>query len=153
MNHADSKTPAGRRRHRNGAVLAVVLVVLLVALLICGSLLRMATLQRQQVRSQQQRVQTAWLVEAGLERGAAALAADPTYRGEIWEIPAEDLNGSDGGLVEIRVEDTAEPPGRRLRVRAEFPRGDERRAGKTKTIRLDGNPPGGLERPPTIERP
>lgn len=131
----------------------MVLVVLLLALLICGSLLRMATLQRRQVQSQQQRAQAAWLVESGLERGAAALAADPAYRGETWEVPAEDLNGNNGGLVEIRVEETADPPGRRLRVRAEFPRGAERRAEKTKTILLDGNPAGELEPTPRIEQP
>src|SRR6185436_2639495 len=71
---------------RPGTVLAAVLVVLLVALLVCGSLLRVAALHRQQVRSQQHREQAAWLVEAGLGRGAAAAAADPAYQGETWEV-------------------------------------------------------------------
>ncbi len=86
------------------------------------SVVRHAALQRQALRSQWQQAQAAWLAESAIERAAARLAAQPDYRGETWNVSADELGGPDAGVAVIRVESTAERPGRRtISVEADYP--------------------------------
>jgi hypothetical protein len=114
------------------------LVCLIVITMICGALLKIGLAERKIVRSEEHRLQAEWLVEAGLERGAARLKAGDDYTGETWKLSAEDLGGPDPGLVTIAVETSQDHPGRRaLNVRAEYPAGSTAPVRQTKRVVLD----------------
>jgi Tfp pilus assembly protein PilV len=107
---------------RQGMVLIVVIVLLVVATLTFLSVAGLMARYRRQLHRQQWQAQASWLVESGLERAAARLAADPKYSGETWRISPDDFAGSDAAAVEIRVEPVAGAPGRRrVRVQADYP--------------------------------
>jgi hypothetical protein len=112
LNH---RQRAGRRR---GAILVVVLVCLTVAGLIFVGLLRLAALEHQRIQRRQRAVQAEWLVESGLQRAAARLAADPVYTGETWALTAEEMGGQETATVMLRVEPIEGNHGTR-RVQAE----------------------------------
>jgi hypothetical protein len=101
-------------------VVAMVCVGIAAALLV--SVLRIAIADRRALHTEASRVQTAWLVESGVERAAARLSADPDYSGEVWKVSAEDLGAAHGGAVSIEVESLDGQPDHRLvRVRADYP--------------------------------
>jgi type II secretory pathway component PulK len=112
---------------------AVVLVCLFVITLISLATLRATLARRQEVRSQEQKLQAEWLAQAGLERGRARLAADSKYSGEAWSIPAGELGTNDDALVTIAVvEAQGDKKARQLRVQADYPREPSRRARHTR---------------------
>jgi type II secretory pathway component PulK len=78
------------RRCRRGAALAftlgVVTVLSMIALLVARSFVALHEQRRQQERE----LQADFLVESGLERGAARLAGDASYQGEAWELPSRE---------------------------------------------------------------
>lgn len=127
-------------KNRRGGTTLVVLVCLSVLALVAASLLRETLIRRDQIEADHRRFQADWLVEAGLERAAAQLAADPSYPGETWDIPAEALGGRPA-VVAIEVqpiedEDGPDANARTVHVRADYPSdGDSSdRARRTKTI-------------------
>ena len=78
-------------------------------------------------------MQAAWLAESALQRAAGRLAIDDTYTGETWTIPAEELTGTDGGLVVIEVAAVPNDPSRReVRVRADYPNHPQHRARQSR---------------------
>jgi hypothetical protein len=79
-----------------------VLVCLVVVTLISGVLLRIGLAHRDQVRSQEHRLQAEWLTQSGLERALARIAADSNYAGETWRLNRRDL-----GLPEVPCDDPA----------------------------------------------
>ena len=79
-----------------------VLVCLLVIMLICASLLRLVQSRRALIRNEERKLQADWLVESGLDRAAARLGDDPSYRGETWTIPADELGGQGAGGCDDR---------------------------------------------------
>lgn len=120
---------------RRGATLVLVLVTLGVALLLCGGLLQLALRQRRLVERQHREAQAAWLVEAGIERAAARLAADPAYEGETWTIPAEQLPTGEPAEVRIAVLPSVDGAEQRtIEVAADFPAGTELRSRRSKHI-------------------
>ena len=128
---------SARAAKRPGAVLLILLVCLMVATMIAGSLLSSAVSQRGEVLRNQRELQAIWLAEAGLERAAARLTADPTYTGEDWPVSAEDVGGSHAGAVQIRIEPVADQPLMRAVVaRADYPAGADARARKTLQARI-----------------
>ncbi len=60
---------------RRGLTAAAVLVCLMVVTLVSGVLVKQGVAYRQQVRSQERRLQAEWLAESGVERAFARLAA------------------------------------------------------------------------------
>ncbi len=113
----------------------MVLVCLVVITMICGALLRVSLAERKVVRSEEDRLQADWLVQAGLERGAARLKADAGYTGETWKLSADDLGGPDPGLVTIVVETSEEHADQRaLNVRAEYPAGSSHAVRQSKRL-------------------
>ena len=72
-------------------------------------------------------------IEYSRNRAAARLAADPGYQGETWNVPAEQLAGSDAAVVNIEVQPAGEQPDLRLvSVRADYPDHPRHRARQTK---------------------
>jgi type II secretory pathway component PulK len=126
-----------RPRDRRGAVLAAVLVLAVLAAMLLAVWLKAAVAQHRQLRLRAYDLQAAWLVEAGLERAAARLAADPAYEGESWTVAAEQLQTRHAGQVEIRVASVADQPAlRQVSVSADYPRDATRRARRGKQIEM-----------------
>jgi Tfp pilus assembly protein PilX len=104
-------------------VLILALLCLAVLAVVQGSLLKSLVAQRRMLREQAHRHQARWLAEAGVERAAWRLRADTAYRGETWELTAEELGSEYAGAIEIEVENVTEHPNNRLvRVRGLYPR-------------------------------
>lgn len=119
--HKPCRTAAPRSL-RHGSVLVVAMVALLLTSLILGSLLRMASLQHRQLRSEQDLLQADWLAESALDRAAARLASEPSYSGETWNIPAREIGGRSAGRVTISVKQSADQPTERsVLVSAVYP--------------------------------
>ena len=119
----------------------VTIVCIGVALVIFTAVLRLSFMERRSVEAQTWKAQAAWLVESGLERAAARLAADPDYQGETWQISAEALGAKSGAVVEIEIQNVPEQPQRRaVRVRADYPDDPQHRARQTKQLVIELRP-------------
>jgi type II secretory pathway component PulK len=128
-------------RGRHGAALIVALVCLALASALLGIVARTAFMQRCGAKMELQEVQAAWLVEAGLSRAVARLAADANYPGEIWNIPAAAFDGRGSAVVRIEVtHDEHQAKVRRLRVQADWPEDPNERIRKSKTLILGDKP-------------
>ena len=99
------------QRRRRGAVLIVVLVCLAVAAAISVVVVRQIAMERHGVQMNQRGLQASWLAEAGVERAAARLAADPKYAGETWIISAKELAADDSGRGENPSGNDCRPAG------------------------------------------
>jgi type II secretory pathway component PulK len=128
-----------RTGQRRGAVLAVALVCLLVVVTILSGMLRNAVRARRQLHAERDLRQTQLLLEAGLDRAAAALRRSPEYRGETWNIPAKEILGQGDGQVVIETVAADAAAGRQVRVSAEYPAGSEVsvRRSRTFTVQLE----------------
>ena len=99
---------------------------------------RQAFAERRAIEMSCSGLQALWLAEAGVERAAARLAADPKYAGETWTISAAELAGGDGAVVRIEVKAIADRPERRsVRVEADYPDAPEHRCRQVKQIVVD----------------
>jgi hypothetical protein len=128
---------------RRGGIMVIAMVCLVITTLILGSLLKMVTMHHTQMRYEQQRIQADWLAEAGLERAADKLTADPNYSGETWQIPAAEMGGEQGGSVQIAIEPAPGHPDQRIvSVAAIFPTETKRFAKRSKkvTVRAQAKP-------------
>ena len=125
------------RRPRRGIVLIALMIFLAVAMAMVLAWLKLAGLERRQLRSLQAQAQATWLAESALQRAAARLAADPQYSGETWKLTPADLGGRDAGEVVIRVDAIADQPAERsIIVQADYPIDLNRRNRRTKTVRV-----------------
>src|SRR5262249_50412500 len=114
-------TVKGRKRQSRGLTAVAVLVCLVIITMISGAILKVGLAQRDQVRSQERRLQAEWLAESGIQRALARLALEPDYRGESWEISAQELGSSEPALVTISVDRLVNHPARRrVRARADY---------------------------------
>lgn len=86
-----------------GSFLVVALVCLVLSAVLIAALLRSTLLLSRQAQVEQQRAQADWLASAGLSRATSRLRSNPDYTGEIWNVPAESLRGSEPARVEIQV--------------------------------------------------
>ncbi len=121
--------PGFRRR---GAALVMALVALLVVTLVAGALVQMLVAAHRQSRRYADELQAQWLAQAGLDRAAAKLRADGDYRGEVWNVPLDNVpldteasaaaepNPAQTGQVTITVDAAA----KRIAVEAVFPTDD-----------------------------
>jgi hypothetical protein len=131
---------------RRGLALILALVLLGLVGALSATLLR-ATATARLVADQAYRdAQVAWLVEAGLSRARARIAAAADYTGETWAVDASELGGRHGAKVLITVDPIEGQDGRvRVSARAEFPAGDDpTRAGKSRQVVMNAGrvPPG-----------
>jgi Tfp pilus assembly protein PilX len=123
---------------RPGFALVGVLVCLVAASLLLVTWLKTVTLERQQARVAEQRLQAELLAEAALDRAAARLSEKADYAGETWKLSAEEISGRDAATVEIRVAAVADRPDRRtIEVVADYPVDPVRRARASKQIIID----------------
>ncbi len=139
MSHATAcalkaKTQAGRLHHK-GVALIVVLVGLAVAAMIFLSVLKLIAVQRQSVELQARQIQAGWLAESAVQRACARLSAQANYRGETWNISAQDIGGRDGATIAIRVDDVPGKPDRRtVHVEADYPDDPYQRARQSREM-------------------
>jgi len=133
-----------RRHHgRRAALLISVLVCLTVVMVLFTRWVKLASLERQQLRDQQNRLQAEYLAESGLERAIAQLAMDATYAGETWRIDKESLRGRDGATVAIQVESLPDgSSGRLVRAVADYPAEGRYRARRSRETRVTLPKPG-----------
>ena len=107
---------------RQGIAIIVGLVCLVMASILMAVAARIAIVEHGAARDEGRRVQSAWLVESGLDRARVRLAAEPGYTGETWKIAPEVLDGRHGAVVLIEVVASDEDPRQRIvRVRADYP--------------------------------
>jgi hypothetical protein len=85
-----------------------VLVCLALAMTLLAIQTRTLLRERAVLAAQQQALQSEYLADAGLARARAQLATDPAYRGETWQLDAQQLGGRGTASVVISV---AEQPG------------------------------------------
>jgi type II secretory pathway component PulK len=136
---------AHRRGRRAAGRTAAALVIALVALAIIGVLLvllaRQSALERRALEQDVWRAQAGWLAESALDRAAERLAADPAYRGETWNLSADDLESGRAAVVVIEVEEIeGNVRGRRVVVRADYPDDPHKRVRETKQVVLEIEP-------------
>jgi hypothetical protein len=110
---------------------------LTVIMVLFASWIKTMTLERNQLRAQQDRLQTEYLASSGLERAAAQLAKNSGYPGETWQISAESFGGLAAATVDIRVLPVPDESAARLvRVVADFPAEGTARARRSKEIKI-----------------
>lgn len=138
MQSCSPRSPAAAprtHRSRSGIALLAVLLCLTIVLSLMAAWLRMLVLERQGARQQQASLQAAWLAESALDRAAARLTADPSYTGETWHVPADELGGHDSGEILIQIEAPPDRPQQRtIRVQADYPLALSRRHRASKTM-------------------
>ena len=125
-------------RARRGVAFAMVMIaVLIVGLFSVGLVRRVVSHRRQAVRLQRS-VQTFWLLQSGISRARGRLAADPQYRGERWQLPAEALGGLSEAEVIVRVKpaSVAGGGGWQIDVTARYPVELPRRIEKRQTVHV-----------------
>ena len=109
------------RKSRNGLMIIAALVCLLVVTSIIGSMLKTALKARQELRVERDCQQADLLLECGDERVVAQLAAQPGFRGDTWDVPAEAIVGNGRGRVTSRVSQSEGDHSLQVRVTAEYP--------------------------------
>ena len=138
--HALERCVPDRRVPDRGVIMVVVLVCLGVMTLMFMALARQAGLVHRRAEVSQRSLQAQWLAEAGVQRAAARLAADPAYRGETWRLAAQDLGGRDEAEIRIKVEKRAGPAGRStIRVEADYPPAADLRCRQVEEIMVDSS--------------
>jgi Tfp pilus assembly protein PilV len=124
--------------NRRGVALIYAMIALLLASVIGAALLKTALAQRRQARHEQNRAQSAWLAESGVDRAAAMLVRDANYKGETWNVTAAELGGNLAGQVVIAVAPVSTDLNRRqVTVVADFPVGTRQRSRSRKTIEIN----------------
>ena len=123
---------------RRGVALIYAMIALLLASVIGAALLRTALTQRQLARREQNRMQSQWLAESGVERAVATLVSDNKYAGETWNIDATELGGRRAGQVVIKVTPVKSKTNHsQITVTADYPAGTQQRSRSGKTIEVD----------------
>lgn len=114
------RTSRTKRRDR-GTILVAAVVCLVLALMMAGAVARALVTQHRQTRVDQQRMQTLWLAESGAARAAAALAANVSYAGELWQVSIPTARGRAAGSVEIVVRAPEQNNLREIQIHARWP--------------------------------
>ena len=121
----------------------VVLLGLFVATTIFLSVLKLIAVQRQSVELQARQIQAGWLAESAVQRAFARLSAEASYRGETWNISAQDIGGRDAAAIAIRVDDVPGKTDRRtIHVEADYPDDPLQRARQTRNVNVRIPSPG-----------
>jgi len=113
----------------------LVLAGMTVATMIFLSVLKLIAVQRQSVELETRQIQAGWLAESAVQRACARLSTETSYRGETWNISAQDIGGRDAATVAIRVDDVAGKPDRRtVHVQADYPDDPHQRARQGREV-------------------
>ncbi len=76
---------------RRGLTVVAVLICVVVLSLVGAALLKLGLARRQLSRDFEHRLQAEWLLESGLSRALAKIAALRDYKGETWSLDPADL--------------------------------------------------------------
>ena len=133
MSHAN-------HQRRRGMVLVAALVCLVVVMALLGHMLVGALRTGRQMHRERDRRQCELLLQAGQGRAALRIAADASYAGEVWNIPAAEIGGQSEGQVTIQVSKNANSPPH-IRVLAEYPRGSEHSIRRSRSALLPSTNP------------
>jgi Tfp pilus assembly protein PilV len=113
-------------RRRSGMAVLIVLVILLVFGVAMSLAMQTNLAARAEARRAAARLQAEYLATAGLELAQSRLNGDADYAGETWQVPAEEIGGSDRAEVRIEIASVAEQPEqRRVTVLAVYPLDDD----------------------------
>jgi hypothetical protein len=127
------------RNQRSGSIVIVALVCLLVVMGLAASMIQGALRDRRHMRTLRDLRQTELLIEAGVDRAAFQLA-DDDYRGETWDVPAEEIVGRGAGRVVIEASRDGDDEPWQVRVAAEYPLGGETSIRRTRTFTVQPQP-------------
>lgn len=137
------QSPATRfqsRQHR-GAALVVAIVCVSIAGAVMFGIVRIAAQAYREVGLEERQAQARWILESGVDRAAARLAADRDYSGEKWLLTAEMIGGRYPGEVRIEVGPIqGEADGRQVCVVADYPVDLPNRVRQTRQFRMQLHP-------------
>jgi type II secretory pathway component PulJ len=132
--HRRSSRPRREARRRSGAVLVFALVALVVVMGIIASMLQGTLRVTRHMRTQRDLQQTEWLLQAGADRAAFRLTNEADYRGEIWNLPAEEIVGRGEGRVTIAASRQSDAGPWEVQVMAEYPTGSQSSICRSRTF-------------------
>ena len=134
-----------RKTNRRRGVVALIAVVCLTLIgTISLGLLRVGMTRKGRLGDDLRSVQAAWLVEAGFDRAAAQIEADPSFEGETWLVPAESLGGRPAEVrIDIEAGDDPKAPNI-IRIRVDYP-SDGNPAERTRRSRTFPSRPSAIE--------
>ena len=126
-NHKHSvQQPIGRR----AIVTVMVLLVLILLAALLAEFVRRGMTDNRQMRRELHQQQAQQLAVAGIDTLNSKLAADASYAGETWEIPAGIIHQTNTGQVVISIDDTT------ATVIARYPNNLDQPVQVTKTVRI-----------------
>lgn len=122
------------RRRRRAAVLIAALVCLGIVMALVGCMLLAAMQTGRHLHVQRDLRQCELLLAAGIARATSQSAANTEYRGEKWELSAEQIIGKAAG--EVTIEIVPEPSGGKSQflIVAEYPLGGAVAIRRSQTI-------------------
>jgi type II secretory pathway component PulK len=110
---------------RAGAAIIAALVCLLVVMAILGAMLRGTLRDYRQIRSERDLRQTELLLQAAHDRALERLKKESDYRGETWNLPADEIAGTGEGRVTIEIKPATVQAAGNAKLMAEYPLGGE----------------------------
>ncbi len=124
---------------RRGVALILVLVFLALTTVFVTGWLVAGNSMHDHLQLWEDRAQTRWLAQSGLDRTASEFAIDKNHAGDQWTIPAGELGGRYSAVITTKVEQSADQPNHRaVEALVELKAGDEIivRISKQVTIEL-----------------
>jgi type II secretory pathway component PulK len=121
---------------KRGSGLVIALVTLLVVTSIMGSIMHALLTELRQTRQTAIEVQAQWLADAGVERAAARLAANPSYERETWKVDLPDSSSvpESHGVVEVKIERGVSEKTAQIIVHANYPDESRRRVSAERIV-------------------
>jgi type II secretory pathway component PulK len=110
-----------RRQPSSGFILAFVLVCLTVVTITLAVMIGRMSQGHRQVMRRQRQVQVQWLAESAIDRAAARLHRDPSYRGETWQLSPEAMGDRWSAQITIQIETPEAEGGGIVRVTVIYP--------------------------------
>jgi type II secretory pathway component PulK len=137
-----SRSQAGRATRqpvavprRRGLVVVAALVCLLIVTSIVTSMLRHTLDVRRHLRAERDRRQVELLVAAGVSRAVQRIAADARFRGDTWNLRADEIVGRGDARVTSNIA-AAENDGWQVHVVAEYPLGRDFPIRRSRTFSI-----------------
>lgn len=109
---------------RQGVLLIAVLICMAVVIAIIGVMFSSSLRTRRQLHSERDLRQVELLLDAGLRRAVARIAADESYLGETWRLPADQLLQHGAAEVTITAapaNDSADSASTEVTIAARYP--------------------------------
>lgn len=132
-------SPPTRRR----ALISIIMMVGLIVIgIMAGGVIRVLAARRATIRAEERALQAETIADSGVSRALARLAADASYPGETWEIPASALEGRGPARVAIQLgPEPSDPAARRLVVVADLLASPQRPVRRSRTLTIPTPPP------------